>query len=168
MHCQSKRPFPGLGVVLVAVFLAAQASAQVGGSLIELPPKEIDLEITETADGKPVISTHEIRLTTGEYYRLNVTSRGETDWRFEMPEMLQNAHLRLVTVNDGIEVHLQALMFRAIEFDRPGKIAVSFTPIQPGSFAFTIGRNPIAQGLPRGQAGMQEKDRRAEGRFIVE
>ena len=142
-------------------------AAQVGGSLVEFPPLDITLEISETTDGRPVISMDTIELITGEYYRLNVTSSGETDWRLEMPDLLQNSHLRLVTVNDGIEIHLQSMVFRAIEFDQPGKISLSFTPIRPGTYAFTIGRNPIAQGLSRGQAGVQEADRRAEGRFVV-
>jgi hypothetical protein len=114
--------------VLAFLFTPLVVGAQVGGSLVEFPPLDISLEISETADGKPVISMDSIELITGEYYRLNVTSSGETDWRLEMPDLLQNSHLRVVTVNDGIEVHLQSLVFRAIEFDEPGKISLSFTP----------------------------------------
>ena len=114
--------------VLAFLFTPLVVEAQVGGSLVEFPPLDISLEISETADGKPVVSMDSIELITGEYYRLNVTSSGETDWRLEMPDLLQNSHLRVVTVNDGIEVHLQSLVFRAIEFDEPGKISLSFTP----------------------------------------
>jgi hypothetical protein len=114
--------------VLAFLFTPLVVEAQVGGSLVEFPPLDISLEISETADGKPIISMDSIELITGEYYRLNVTSSGETDWRLEMPDLLQNSHLRVVTVNDGIEVHLQSLVFRAIEFDEPGKISLSFTP----------------------------------------
>jgi|TARA_B100000809_G_scaffold262653_1_gene314080 hypothetical protein len=114
--------------VLAFLFTPLVVEAQVGGSLVEFPPLDISLEISETADGKPVISMDSIELITGEYYRLNVTSSGETDWRLEMPDLLQNSHLQVVTVNDGIEVHLQSLVFRAIEFDEPGKISLSFTP----------------------------------------
>ena len=114
--------------VLAFLFTPLVVEAQVGGSLVEFPPLDISLEIPETADGKPVVSMDSIELITGEYYRLNVTSSGETDWRLEMPDLLQNSHLRVVTVNDGIEVHLQSLVFRAIEFDEPGKISLSFTP----------------------------------------
>lgn len=147
--------------------LHASAAAQVGGDLIAFPPVDLYLEVTEDGGGRPHLSTEEIRLVTGEYYRLNVTSRGDTDWRLEMPDLLQNVHLRIVTI-DGIEVHLQSLMFRAIEFDEPGTASFSFTPIRPGRFAFTVGRNPIAQGLERGQAGVQEPERRAEGVFVVQ
>jgi len=64
-------------------------AAQVGGSLVEFPPLDITLEISETTDGRPVISMDTIELITGEYYRLNVTSSGETDWRLEMPDLLK-------------------------------------------------------------------------------
>lgn len=154
-------------LLLIAAGLSVVASAQVGGSLIEFPPVDLQLQITETADGQPVLDKQEIRLVTGEYYRLNITSTGQTDWRLELADLLQNSHLRVVTVN-GIEIHLQAMAFRAIEFDQPGTASFSFTPIAPGTYVFTVGRNPIAQGLVRGQAGVQESDRRAQGRFVVE
>ncbi|MFM1896370.1 MAG: hypothetical protein RLZZ385_1444 [Pseudomonadota bacterium] len=155
-------------ILVMALSAIASASfAQVGGSLIEFPPLDIELQITETADGKPMLDVEEIHLVTGEYYRLNITSTGQTDWRLELADLLQNSHLRVVTIN-GIEVHLQAMVFRAIEFDQPGTASFSFTPIAPGTYRFTVGRNPIAQGLERGQAGVQEADRRAEGLFVVE
>jgi len=156
------------GAATIALELSVlPAAAQVGGNLAAGPPVDLELAISETADGKPEISVKEFTLITGEYYRLNITSTGKTDWRLELPDLLQNSHLRVLTVNDGIEVHLQGMVFRAIEFDEPGTASFSFTPIRPGIYAFTIGRNPIAQGLPAGRAGVQEPDRRAEGQFIV-
>jgi len=100
--------------VLAFLFTPLVIEAQVGGSLVEFPPLDITLEISETTDGRPVISMDTIELVTGEYYRLNVTSSGETDWRLEMPDLLQNSHLRLVTVNDGIEIHLQSMVCHRI------------------------------------------------------
>ena len=84
-----------------------------------------------------------------------------------MDELLLNSHLRVLDVN-GIEIHLQSMTFRAIEFDEPGEIWMSFVAIRPGTYPFTIGRNPRVQGLPRGTAGIQEPEFRTEGRFIVE
>ena len=78
---------------------------------------------------------------TGEYYRLNVTSDGAEPWRLEVDDLLRNSHLRLVTIN-GIEVHLQALAFRAIEFDVGGTVQFSFTPIRTGTFEFSVGDVP--------------------------
>ena len=75
--------------VLAFLFTPLVVEAQVGGSLVEFPPLDISLEIPETADGKPVVSMDSIELITGGYYRLNVTSSGETDWRLEMPDLLK-------------------------------------------------------------------------------
>jgi hypothetical protein len=161
-----------LGAAAIALGLTVlplTTQAQVGGNLAASPPVELYLNITETADGKPVIDTTELHMVTGDYYRLNVTSSGETDWRLEMPDLLANSHLRILTVARGVEIHLQGMIFRAIEFDEPNLLVqVSFVPIRPGNYLFTIGRNPIAQGLPAGTAGIQEPEFRTEGYFMVE
>ena len=122
---------------------AAGASAQVGGNLAAGPPLDIYLEISSSPDG-PVLSTAEIGLVTGEYYRLNVTSDGAEPWRFVVDDLLRSSHLRLVTIN-GIEVHLQAMAFRAIEFDVGGTAQFSFTPIRTGAFGFIVGDVPSVQ-----------------------
>jgi hypothetical protein len=141
-------------------------SAQVGGgNLAAFPPVELKLAINTTASG-PVVSPVEFELMTGKYYRLTVTSQGDPDWRLELPDLLQNSHLRVLTIA-GIEVHLQGMVFRAIEFDQAGTAAFSFVPIRPGTYRFTVGDNPIALGLPAGQAGIQNPERRADGRFVV-
>ena len=119
---------------------AAAAQAQVGGNLAAGPPLDIHLEIATGPDG-PLLSTAEFDLVTGEYYRLNVTSDGAEPWRLEVDDLLRNSHLRIVTIN-GIEVHLQALAFRAIEFDVGGTTQFSFTPIRTGAFEFTVGDVP--------------------------
>jgi hypothetical protein len=151
--------------VQLAVLGAEPVRAQVGGNLAAFPPVDLRLAITTTASG-PVVSPPEFELVTGEYYRLIVTSQGDPDWRLELPDLLQNSHLRVVTIG-GIEVHLQGLVFRAIEFDQAGTASFAFVPIRPGTYRFTVGDNPIALGLPAGQAGVQDPKRRAEGRFIV-
>lgn len=150
--------------VAALALTVAQAQAQVG-NLAGGRPFDLYLKITTSQTG-PVVSPAEFELTTGKYYRLNVTSEGEPDWRLELPDLLQNSHLRIVAIN-GIEVHLQALVFRAIEFDTAGTASISFTPIRSGTYTFTVGDNPIALGLAAGQAGIQDPKRRAEGRFIV-
>ena len=119
------------------------ATGQVGGNLAAGPPLDIHLEITTGSDG-PLLSIREFDLITGEYYRLNVTSDGVETWRLEVDELLRNSHLRIVTIN-GIEVHLQALAFRGIEFDVAGTAQFSFTPIRTGTFEFTVGDTPSAQ-----------------------
>ena len=125
---------------LALALAAASAHAQVGGNLAAGPPLDVHLDIATGPDG-PRLSSSGFDLVTGEYYRLNVTSDGAEPWRLEVDDLLRNAHLRLVTIN-GIEVHLQALAFRAIEFDVGGTVQFSFTPIRTGSFEFTVGDVP--------------------------
>ncbi len=127
----------------VLALAAPAAHAQVGGNLAAGPPLDIHLEISSSPDG-PVLSTAEVELVTGEYYRLNVTSDGAEPWRLVVDELLRSSHLRLVTIN-GIEVHLQAMAFRAIEFDVGGTAQFSFTPIRTGVFGFTVGDVPSVQ-----------------------
>jgi hypothetical protein len=155
-----------LGTATIALGLTAPpAQAQDDGNLRVGRRTDLQLSITTTRNG-PVVSPDKFELITGKYYRLNITSDGDPDWRLELPDLLQNSHLRLVTIN-GIEIHLQGMVFRAIEFDQPGKASFTFTPMQPGTYKFTVGENPIALGLAAGQAGIQNPNRRAEGRFNV-
>ena len=69
-------------------------------------------------------------------------------WRLEVDELLRNSHLRLVTISE-IEVHLQALAFRAIEFDVAGTVQFSFTPVRPGTFPFTGRRHAVGDAAAR-------------------
>ena len=138
----------------------APLQSQVGGNLTAGPALELFLEITTAAEG-PMLSATEFKLITGDYYRLNITSDGGEQWRLEVNELLQNSHLRLVTINE-IEVHLQSLAFRAIEFDVAGSAQFSFTPIRTGTYEFSVGDVPSVRQR-RGDRG-----RVALGRFIVE
>jgi hypothetical protein len=156
--------------ILVALALAAGAApgaAQVGGNLAALPAVDIKIDITTDKDGAPVLSQKEIKLTTGEYYRLNFTSDGKKVWRIEVPDLLQNSHVRVVTVND-VEVHLQGMVFRAIEFDKAGAASFTLTPIKPGAYQLYVGNDPAAVGRPIGEAGVQTGSKAAFATFRVQ
>ncbi len=77
-------------------------------------------------------------------------------WRIEMAELLNNAHLRLVTIGD-IEIHLQGLSFNAIECDEIGSADVSFVPIRPGQYPIYVGNVPLAVGNLLAKAGFKEE-----------
>ena len=82
--------------------LPALTHAQVGGNLAAGPPVDIFLEISTGPNGEPVLSLQEFKLTTGEYYRLNIHCPDVTDdlvgWRVEITDLLSNSHLRVVSV----------------------------------------------------------------------
>lgn len=153
----------------LATFLSSvsSGSARAQGNLAKLPAIEIPVSITTRPDGSPSISPTEIKLTTGKYYRFAVTSDGKAVWRLELSDLLQNSHLRLVTVG-GVEVQMQSLVFRAIEFDEAGKASFTLTPIRPGTYSLDIGGNPLAQGRPIGQSGVGQGPATAHAQVIVE
>ena len=159
-----------LAAALVAAFglfgAAAPACAQVGGNLAALPAVEIRLEITTGADGAPILSQKEFNLVTGDYYRMTLKSDGVAVWRVEAPDLLQNSHLRIVTIA-GIEVQLQSLVFRAIEFDQGGEARFTFTPIKPGTYEVYVGKDPRSLGRPVGEAGIAPGPKTAIARIVV-
>ena len=157
--------------LLLAVFLASPAVADSLGNLAQYPPTKINLTITTTSDAAPKIEPAEIQLLSGKYYRLTINCPDVRDdltgWRIEMSDLLNNAHLRLVTVGD-IEIHLQGLSFNAIECDEAGTAHVSFVPIKPGAFPFYVGNVPLALGRPIGESGVQEKGKSVFGKFVIQ
>lgn len=161
----AKTQFFALSVVtLLAPIFSSKAAAESLGNLAQYPPERVELIITTTDNGAPQLQPEELLLSSGQYYRLTIDCPDVRDdltgWRIEMPEFLNNAHLRLVTVGD-IEVHLQGLSFNAIECDEIGAAHVSFVPIKPGIYPLYVGNVPLAVGRPIGEAGVQ-----TQGKFI--
>lgn len=154
-------------LILAAALPATAAHAQVGGNLAALPAVALELAITTGADGAPVLSQSEFKIVTGDYYRMTIKSDGKATWRFEAPDLLQNSHLRIVTIA-GIEVQLQSLVFRAIEFDAAGAAMFSFTPIRPGKYEIYVGKDPKSVGAPVGSVGVKPGDKHAFATVIVE
>ncbi len=159
-------------LVISSIFMVQGIlSEESHGNLAQFPPIGKDITITTADNGMPVLKPKEIYLMTGNYYRLNINcpdvTNDFTGWRIEMPDLLRNSHLRLVTIGD-IEVHLQGLSFNAIECDEIGSAHVSLVPLKPGSYQLYVGNVPSAVGRPIGEAGMQEKGKYLFGRFIVQ
>ena len=156
--------------VLGLAMLPALTEAQVGGNLAQFPPTDLFLEITTGPHGDPVLSVDEFQLITGDYYRLNINCPDVADdlreWRMEVDDLLQNSHLRLVSVGD-VEIHLQGLTFRATECDEVGSARFSFVPIRPGTYDLYVGNVPLAVGRPAGEAGVQTEGKYVLGRFMV-
>ena len=152
------------------IFSSAAANESLG-NLAQYPPERVELIITTADNGAPQLQPEELVLSSGQYYRLTIDCPDVRDdltgWRIEMPEFLNNAHLRLVTVGD-IEVHLQGLSFNAIECDEVGSAHVSFVPIKPGAYPLYVGNVPLAVGRPIGEAGVQRQGRFIFGTIVVQ
>ncbi len=160
------------GVLLLCVSAVAASDSKGSlGNLAQYPPQRIELTITTADDGMPQLKPATIPLMSGRYYRLKINCpdvKGDlTGWRVEMPALLNNAHLRLVTVGD-IEIHLQGLSFNAIECDEVGAAHVSFVPIKHGTYPLYVGNVPLAVGRPIGESGIQAKGKFTFGQFTVE
>ncbi len=158
-------------LTIIALLFATPAWAQSLGNLAKYPPTKKRLTISTAADGMPRLQPQTIKLQSGRYYRLKIDCpdvQGDlSGWRIEMRALLNNAHLRLVTIGD-IEVHLQGLSFNAIECDEVGAAEVSFVPIKPGNYKFYVGNVPLAVGRPIGESGVQAKGKFTFGTFDVE
>ena len=135
------------------------------GNLAQYPPERRLLTISTSETGQPILTPQSLELNSGRYYRLTIDCpdvKGDlSGWRVEMPQLLNNAHLRLVAVGD-IEIHLQGLSFNAIECDEIGSASVSFVPIKPGNYPLYVGNVPLSVGRPMGEAGVQ-----TAGKYVI-
>ena len=99
------------------------------GNLAQYPPERRLLTVSTSETGQPILSPQSLELNSGRYYRLTIDCpdvKGDlSGWRVEIPQLLNNAHLRLVAVGD-IEIHLQGLSFNAIECDEIGSASGEF------------------------------------------
>ena len=158
-----------IATLFAHIFSSAAANESLG-NLAQYPPERIELTITTADNGRPQLQPEELTLNSGQYYRLTLDCPDVRDdlagWRIEMPEFLNNAHLRLVTVGD-IEVHLQGLSFNAIECDEIGSAHVSFVPIKPGVYPLYVGNVPLAVGRPIGESGVQAGGNFVFGEIVV-
>ena len=134
-------------------------------NLAQYPPERRMLTITISETGQPILTPQSLELNSGRYYRLTIDCpdvQGDlSGWRVEMPQLLNNAHLRLVAVGD-IEIHLQGLSFNAIECDEIGSASISFVPIKPGNYPLYVGNVPLSLGRPMGEAGVQ-----TTGKYVI-
>lgn len=122
------------------------------------PPIDIFMEVTTGPNGEPVLSEDEFDLLTGGYYRFNFVCPDAKDdatgFHFEADNLLENAHLRIVSVGD-IEVYMQGLSFHAIECDEAGAARFSFHPMRQGVYEIYVRDH-------------SDPAQEAFGRFVVE
>lgn len=134
-----------LAAALAALFLsvaAAVAQGNLASRPVDLPELMLkgDLSMSET----------EYRLTTGQYYRLRISSDGEEEFAWMAPELFRNAWLNQVVVED---LEVKAYGIHSLEFDAAGTFEITFVPIRPGRYEFWV-------------AGYQ--DRGMRGAFVVD
>lgn len=124
-----------LGGATALALAAIPSTAHAAGNLAAPPAIDLEIKISGTA---PTLEPLRFELETGDYYRLNLTSDGAAEFMFRADEFLSNIHIRLLVIS-GIEVHMQSMVFRGIEFDEGGTASFTFVPIRPGEYEFTVG-----------------------------
>ncbi len=124
-------------LAVAATLVGPNAFAQESGAIGPPPPTDVLLTVTTGPNGEPVLSDDEFVLVLGAYYRFNFVcpdaKDDSTGFHFEALDLLANAHLRVVSVND-IEIYLQGMSFRAIECDEIGAARFSFHPMRRGVY----------------------------------
>ena len=101
MNAKSQFFVLSVASTLLHAFSSVAATESLG-NLAQYPPERIVVTITTADNGAPQLQPEELVLDSGQYYRLTIDCPDVRDdltgWRIEMPEFLNNAHLRLVTV----------------------------------------------------------------------
>lgn len=124
-----------------AAAIAAAATTAPAQEIILGAPEDMFINVTTGTGGAPVVDVTEIVLALGGYYRLNLVcpdaQNDDTGFHFEMPDLLANSHLRVVSIGD-IEIYMQGMSFRAIECDEVGAARFSFHPMRRGVYEIYI------------------------------
>ena len=108
---------------------------------------KLELKVDTTNN---TFSQNEIDLETGKYYRLDITvDEGADDTALMMPEFFRNVWINQIVVND---LEIKAQNPYSLEWDAAGTFNVSFVPMRPGEYEFSI-------------AGYE--DRGLKGKFVV-
>jgi hypothetical protein len=135
--------------VLGAAF-AQQEPGRVGSG----PPEDFTIEVSFAPDGTMVVSTTEVHLAWGGYYRLNLVCpsgvENEAGVTLQADDFLANMHIRIVSVSDlnpegafqdvaEINFHMQGLNLRQIDCEGLGLAArISFHPMRRGTYDFVV------------------------------
>lgn len=160
-----KAAFAIAGVILSLTLINGAVAQQKSGVVGSGPPEDVSLDVTIAADGGITLSQSEIHLALGGYYRFNLDCppglANEAGISFVAPDLLENSHLRILSVGDPqtkgeINFHLQGLNFRMIECEGLSLAArFSFNPMRKGTYAFTV-------------SDTRDPPHEAKGEFVVE
>jgi hypothetical protein len=120
-----------IAIASTAVTLLAMGPVMAEGNLAS---KGVAIELkVDTKNLK--FSQDEIDLETGKYYRLAISVEDADDTAFVAPEFFRNVWINQIVVND-LELKVQNPY--SLEWDAAGTFNVSFVPIRPGEYEFSI------------------------------
>ncbi len=115
---------------LLALGLATGAQAE--GNLASKPTR-----LETKIDGPNKSWTgNDFQLEVGKYYIWEITSDGVEETLVQAPELFRNAWFNQVVINDK-EIHTSGALY-GFEYDGAGTISVSFVPVRPGEYTFSV------------------------------
>ncbi|WP_407047892.1 hypothetical protein [Methyloraptor flagellatus] len=139
-----------LALMALALPMVGAAPAHAAGDLMK---GRTALPAIELGDGKQndyAVSGQTIELETGKGYRLNITAKGEKEYKFMAPGFFRSVWVDQIVVNK-LEIHMAGPP-AWLEFDDQGTIEVNFTPVKTGTYEWWV------DGL---------KDKGMVGKFVV-
>jgi hypothetical protein len=125
----------GFGYVLA---LATALAAMPAGA-VDLMKGRTDLPELVLGDGESndfAVPVRDVELEAGRAYRLNITAKGQKEYKFMASEFFRNIWINQIVVNH-LEIHMAGSPHH-LEFDDPGTIGVDFVAIRPGTYPWSI------------------------------
>jgi hypothetical protein len=123
----------GSALVLAAGLAAAPAGAiDLMKGRSELP----ELVLGDDAGNDYAVPLRDVELEAGKAYRLNITAKGQKEYKFLASEFFRNIWINQIVVNH-LEIHMAGAPHH-LEFDDQGTIGVDFVAIRPGTYPWSI------------------------------
>jgi hypothetical protein len=125
----------GFGYVLA---LATALAAMPAGA-VDLMKGRTDLPELVLGDGESndfAVPVRDVELEAGRAYRLNITAKGQKEYKFMASEFFRNIWINQIVVNH-LEIHMAGSPHH-LEFDDLGTIGVDFVAIRPGTYPWSI------------------------------
>ena len=90
---------------------------------------------TLVMDANLNFSVKEYKIETGLYYRWKIESKGGDEFQLFMPDFFRNVWINQIVVSD---VEFKTSTLYSIEFDSPAVVEVTFVPIRPGRYNYSV------------------------------
>ncbi|MEX6506603.1 hypothetical protein [Jiella sp. M17.18] len=99
--------------------------------------------------GKPgddyAASRNDYVLRAGQAYRMDITSNGGLEYKFQASDFFRNIWIDQIVVDD-LEVHMAGAP-AWLEYDDKGTISVYFKAVQPGRYSWHVGDAKSGKGM---------------------
>jgi hypothetical protein len=95
-----------------------------------------ELVLGDGASNDYAVPQRDIEIEAGKAYRLNITAKGQKEYKFVAGEFFRNIWINQIVINH-LEVHMAGAPHH-LEFDEPGTIGVDFVAIRSGTYPWAI------------------------------